>query len=385
MSYRAISADSHIVEPPHLWEKWLPAELRKFAPKLVKDQDGGDAWQYGEGMAPAPIGLVTVRRGRKYTDSDYKWTGMRVDQVNQGAFYGEARLAEQDEDGVVAEVIYAPVRAAMHFMAPGSDEIAQAGVCAYNDWLQKEFCAVDPKRLVGLALMPNIGIEGSIAELRRTQEMGMRGCTIMAWPSGGMNLSRDDDPFWAEAEKLGVPVSIHVRLSGKEGLKGAAAAGALAGKGAAPINPLVTMSTGAVQDAPKLLAELVYSGMFDRFPKLQFVFGEVNVGWVPLVLESMDDHYVRDRIWTKTELERMPSTYWRTNFAATFIIDKFGIRNRDLIGPETILWSTDYPHHRCDWLESQRIIREHMDGVSADEATAMCSGNAARIYGLDGR
>jgi predicted TIM-barrel fold metal-dependent hydrolase len=380
VTYKAISADSHIVEPPHLWEKWLPSELRKFAPKLVKDFEGGDAWQYGEGMAPAPIGLVAVRRGRKYTDPDYKWTGMRIDQVNQGAFYPEPRLAEQDEDGVDAEVIYAPVRAAMHFMAPGNDEIALAGVQAYNDWLQKEFCAFAPSRLVGLALIPNIGLEASIAELRRTNEIGMKGCTIMAWPSGGMNLSRADDPFWAEAEKLGVPVSIHVRLSGKEGVvKGAAGAAGLATRDAAPINPLVTMSTGAVADAPKLLAE---SGMFDRFPKLRIVFGEVNVGWVPEVLESMDDHYTRDRIWTKTDLARMPSTYWKTNFAATFIIDKFGVRNRDLIGPETMLWSTDYPHHRCDWLESRRIIAEHMEGVPADEAAAMCAGNAARIYGL---
>ena len=316
MTYRAISADSHIIEPPHLWEKWLAPELRKFAPKLVKDHEGGDAWQYGEGMAPAPIGLVGVRRGRKYTDPDYKWTGLRIDQVNQGAFYGEPRLAEQDEDGVSAEVIYAPVRAAMHFMSPGNDEIARAGVQAYNNWLHQEFCAVAPNRLIGLALMPNIGIEG-----------------------------------------------------------------ALAGS-AAVLNPLVTMSTGAVADAPRLLAEMVYSGMFDRFPRLQMVFGEVNVGWVPVVLESMDDHYNRDRIWTKTELQRMPSTYWKTNFAATFIIDRFGIRNRDQIGSETIMWSTDYPHHRCDWLESQRIIAEHMQGVPAQEAAAMCAGNAARIYGI---
>ena len=382
MTYRAISADSHIIEPPHLWEKWLAPELRKFAPKLVKDPEGGDAWQYGEGMAPAPIGLVGVRRGRKYTDPDYKWTGLRIDQVNQGAFYGEPRLAEQDEDGVSAEVIYAPVRAAMHFMSPGNDEIAMAGVQAYNNWLHQEFCAVAPQRLVGLALIPNIGIEGALAELRRTHQMGMKGCTIMAWPSGGMNLSRDDDPFWAEAERLGVPVSIHVRLSGKEGLKGAIAAGALAGKGAAPINPLVTMSTGAVADAPKLLAEMVYSGMFDRFPRLQMVFGEVNVGWVPVVLESMDDHYNRDRIWTKTELQRMPSTYWKTNFAATFIIDRFGVRSRDQIGTETMMWSTDYPHHRCDWHETRRIIDEHMQGVPAREAAAMCAGNAQRIYGI---
>lgn len=55
-------------------------------------------------------------------------------------------------------MIYAPVRAAMHFMSPGNDEIAMAGVQAYNNWLQREFCAVAPNRLIGLALMPNIGI-----------------------------------------------------------------------------------------------------------------------------------------------------------------------------------------------------------------------------------
>jgi predicted TIM-barrel fold metal-dependent hydrolase len=54
----------------------------------------------------------------------------------------------------------------------------------------------------------------------------------------------------------------------------------------------------------------------------------------------------------------------------------------EAISAETILWSTDYPHHRCDWLESQRLIAEHMQGVPAREAAAMCAGNAARIYGL---
>jgi len=78
----------------------------------------------------------------------------------------------------------------------------------------------------------------------------------------------------------------------------------------------------------------------------------------------------------------MPSSYWRDQLRPRpFIIDKSGFRNRDLIGPETILWSTDYPHHRCDWLESQRLIAEHMDGVRR-EAAAMCAGNAARIYGI---
>src|SRR5262249_58890068 len=57
-----ISSDSHIVEPPDLWEKWLEPEFRPYAPKLVKDEEGGDAWLYNDGGAPAPLGLVTGTR-----------------------------------------------------------------------------------------------------------------------------------------------------------------------------------------------------------------------------------------------------------------------------------------------------------------------------------
>ena len=82
MDYKVISADSHVSEPPHLWKKWLAPEFQKYAPKLVKDPDGGDAWQYGEGIAPAMSGLILVKRGRKYADKDYRWSGLTFEAAN---------------------------------------------------------------------------------------------------------------------------------------------------------------------------------------------------------------------------------------------------------------------------------------------------------------
>jgi hypothetical protein len=138
------------------------------------------------------------------------------------------------------------------------------------------------------------------------------------------------------------------------------------------------MSTGAVSDAPKLLAERVQRDAFHRSPR-PGSFCEVNIGWVPVVLESMDDHYVRDRIWTKTPA-RMPSTTGApiSRRRSSSMSGSATATDRARDDP----WSTDYPHHRCDWLESQRIIAEHMQGVPAAEAAAMCAGNAARIYGI---
>ena len=76
MTEPMISSDSHIVEPPDLWERWLEPEFRPLAPKLVRDEEGGDAWLYNDGGAPAPLGLVTVTRDRPR--EELRWSGARV-------------------------------------------------------------------------------------------------------------------------------------------------------------------------------------------------------------------------------------------------------------------------------------------------------------------
>ena len=62
MDYKIIDADQHIIEPANLWEQWLPKKFQDKAPKLVKDEDGGDAWQLGDIIEP--FGLVAVQETR---------------------------------------------------------------------------------------------------------------------------------------------------------------------------------------------------------------------------------------------------------------------------------------------------------------------------------
>ena len=59
MEYKLVSADAHFIEPPNLWKDWLPAKWQQIAPKLVKDKDGGDAWDYGAGE-PSPLGIYAA-------------------------------------------------------------------------------------------------------------------------------------------------------------------------------------------------------------------------------------------------------------------------------------------------------------------------------------
>ena len=137
--YNIISADGHTIEPPHMWERYLPEKFHAQMPRLVKDPKGGDAWEVVPGQPVMPIGLVTNRGewGMRYEDND--WFGTTYESMRQGAFDGKARLEEQDIDAVDAEVLYPSQRTMSAFMAQSDAGYHLAGVDAYNQWMWEEF------------------------------------------------------------------------------------------------------------------------------------------------------------------------------------------------------------------------------------------------------
>jgi len=385
-TYRIISADGHTIEPPHMWETYLPKRFHDRMPKLVKDPKGGDAWELIPGAPPMPLGLVTSAGpwGKRY--EELEWYGSTYDNVRPGAFDGKARLVDQDIDGIQAEVLYPSQRTMGTFMGQPDDDYHLAGVEAYNQWMHDEFMAVDPTRLIGLYQMPAVDIDLSIAKLKEAKALGYKGAILCAYPSGNPKLSDADDPFWTVAEELRMPIHIHVGLNQAGQRQVGKAREARASQQEVPqflakLPDLQTMG-GAVAQASAFMSEFIYSGMFDRFPELQMVAAEVGAAWVPAMLEHMDDHWWRNRTWTGSNLELLPSEYFRRNWVVTFIREPFAMFARHWIGVDNLMWSTDYPHHRHDWPYSRRVIEETMAGVPEHEKHAMVCGNAQRLYEL---
>jgi predicted TIM-barrel fold metal-dependent hydrolase len=369
-AYRLVDADCHTLEPPHLWETWLPKRFRDRAPKLVKDEEGGDAWSFGPGRPLMHIGLVATP-GMRY--EDIRWKGYTYQDIRKSCFDGKARLEDMDADGVDAEFLYPSQRTMYHFMGNEDREFHRAGVRAYNDWLAEEFCAPDPERLFGLAQMPNLGVEEAIAEMRRCREKGFRGVILTAWPNGSDNLGPEDDRFFAAAQDLSMPISIHIRIV-RPGRK---STGALEGPGA-----IANMALAGMTLFPEVMAEIMVSGVHDRFPRLAFLGVETDVGWVPAALEQLDNFYWRNRAHTGIQIRRLPSEYFHEHWLCTFIRDRVGIKNRYDVGVRNMAWSTDFPHHGNDWPYSRKVVGEMFDGVPARERHEICAGNVVRTYGL---
>ncbi len=380
-----VDADCHILEPPDIWKNHLGSKWADKAPQLVKDHEGGDAWLTAVGGEPDPIGL-TATPGMAY--DQFRWFGVTYEQARKGCYDGAARLADMDADGVAAEVLFPPQRTMSHFLGDDDPEFVLAGVEAYNNFLFDEFCAPDPSRLIGMAQMPSVGIDAAVAGVHAAAARGAKGVLISNWPAGGESLSRDDDPFWAAACEVGLPVSIHINIISRAqrmaGRKAAAAQGnalyrldseATRAKAIGGMSHVFAMATGA-------MTSMIFTGVFERFPDLRVCWIETGVGWIPHFLECVDDRWWRNRVWGDLPISNPPSFYWYRNNAATFIVDRSGIELRHRVGVDNIMWSSDYPHHGNDWPYSRKVVEEMMGQCSEDERAAIAGGNATRIWGI---
>ena len=270
--YRLISADSHVNEPPDLWTKRVPAALRDRAPRMERF-DEGDAWVI-EGVRD-PVNFGWNACAGLPADEMTGW--VRFEELRRGGYDPAARLEEMSEDGVDAEVLYPTPRLSNAIVANRDTAYHLAMVQAYNDWLS-EYVAYAPARFAGLAIVPNRGADHAVAEIQRLHDRpGIRGFMMGCYPNGTLAPSDEDDAVWGLLAELGSPINIHVALTQTM---------PSAHKAKLP-------GWGRIFDVGNRMIDMVFSGIFDRFPGLDVVVAEVDCGWLPYVKEQIDNNYGR--------------------------------------------------------------------------------------------
>lgn len=360
--YHLISADSHINEPGDLWTSRVPAAYRDRVPRIERFEQG-DAFVI-EGMDdPMPFGLnACAAMGPEHRKAWMFW-----DQVRAGGYDPVERIKEMDADQVDGEVLFPSPRLFSAIFANPDRDLHLVMVKAYNEWLL-EFAGHDPARLRALPVLPNAGVDQAIAEIERIADLpGVGGLLMGQYPTGGIMPTRENDPVWEAIVERDLTLNIHVALS--PGMpKASGTPGPLPGAGR------------HLTIAGQLLV-LIFSGIFDRFPSLQVVAAEVDCGWVPYYKEQIDDNFRRFR--HNYSMDRFPSEYLDTNVNFSFVTDSYGVDNRDRIGVERMLWSTDYPHPSSSWPNSWSGVNSLMSGVPASERDLILFGNAVRLYRFD--
>ena len=373
MEYRIIDADSHTNEPGHLWQNRVPASMKEKAPRMIELKDGKVGWSFDGGKRVSPVGLTAVA-GLDATQ--YDGTGTPYDKIRPGSYDPKARLEEMEYDMVQAQVIFPSVAIQGPHAYTDDRELQLACVRAYNDWLYEEFCSVAPDRLIGLPIAPCTGVEDLILEWKRVADRGARGLILSSYPNGTFNPSIEDESFWSEVQDWDYAIHLHFGFFNPPG----SAAGTLAGRKPPPTGALLPRLGSSVF---KPLADTIYMGLYERFPKIKMVGVETGIGWIPFFLETLDDNFLRHRFNSGWHLKMMPSEYFKRNVWATFVTDPLGVELRHKVGVEHIMWSTDYPHVQTDWPNSQRTLAGDMRNVPEDEVRKMVRDNAVKLYRLE--
>jgi uncharacterized protein len=360
-----ISADSHITEAPGTYVDYIDKKYKDTAPHLVRDPKLGDVFVIDGFNRPLQIGLVAAA-GKKAEELAV-W-GAKFENLHRGGWDPEARMLDQDRDGIAAEVLYPSI--GMTLCNHRSVDYKKACFDAYNLWLA-EYCSPHPDRLIGLGQTAMRSVEEGIEDLRKMKALGFRGVMLPGNPGVSDYDDPIYDPFYEAAVDLKMPLSFHILTSHADTLK----------QRGPKINGLMAIIRGC-QD---ILGVFVFGGVFQRHPKLKVVCVEADAGWVPHFMYRMDHAYKRHRYWLPPsgKLNKMPSEYFRENVYTTFQDDWVAFQMKDMCNIRRLLWANDFPHSDSTWPDSQELLRQHRQGLTDEEFKLIVHDNAAELYGLN--
>lgn len=364
------SCDSHVVEAPEVFEG-LEAQFGERAPRIITEFGGrpGTFLFWPQRGIPLPVGRFGIAGNRLDDPATQErmlkgWEGM-----NPGVRDPVARLKEQEQDGIVGEVMYPSIN--MLTFSIEDRDVVQAIFRRHNDWI-RDYCSHSPERLIGVGCLPLPDIEESIQELHRVAKMGIRGVAIpCSAPLDKPYGHPDYEPFWAAAQEVGLPITMHIFC------------GSTWDMGAPAHWDGVVSYTLAHALVWNTVSNIVTSGIVERYPKLRFVVAEWETGWLAHVLSRWDHAAYRTPTVLSPDLTMKPSEYFHRNFSITFEDDEIGVRTREVIGVENLLWGNDYPHHDAIWPRSQEVLKDIMQDVPQDEVEKMVWRNVQQLYNID--
>jgi predicted TIM-barrel fold metal-dependent hydrolase len=348
-----VSADSHMIERDCWYDKF-PDELKDKAPRM-EFRDGGFHFTL-EGRPMLPDGF-----SKGLCDAM---------ECNPGLSQMAARLADIDVEGVSKELIFPQRLFGLYILS--HEEMRDEIFSIYNEDIAVR-CAEGQGRIYPV-MIPNFwDLKKTRASLKRIKELGGR--AIMLPNKPGKNIAGEQihyndpklDPLWAEIEASGLPICFHIGEQVVQAMHGAAGTGLI-----------VQMQGFRLQ-----WGQLVFGGVFDRFPGLKVVFVEAGLSWVASMLHDADMGANSFPNFIVPALKHPPSWYWRNHCYATFMTDPVGLQTIDRIGVETAMWSSDYPHQESTFGYTRSAIQAVFDSVpNVEDAQKILGKTALDVFNM---
>lgn len=329
-----IDADGHVTEPA--------AGLRKYMGESYQNRPiaEGEAWDRGLG------GTL----GKSNHDP-------------------QVQLADMDTGGIDIQVIFPTSQLSLARIR--ETELATERARAYNDWLAA-FCGADPRRLKGVAVVALQDVDEAIKEARRAVlELGHVGVMM---PTNVVDQDIGEKQFWPfyeAVEELGVGLALHGGIHMADRMTGR-------------FSSFIKVHTLAFPfECMAALTGLMFSGVPEVFPNLRIAALEGCCGWVPFLMDRMDEEFELRGHREAPLLKAKPSEYMRSGriyigveseeAPIPYVIETFGA--------DKLLWASDYPHWDSPWPHGTQAFLTR-DDISDTAKRQILQENPQRFYGF---
>jgi predicted TIM-barrel fold metal-dependent hydrolase len=380
---RVIDADTHLTEAHDLWTSRAPARYRDRVPR-VEEVDGRPMWIVdGAELGFAGGGGVIDRQGGKgrALEALYEWT---IDQIHVGAYDPKARLEVMDDSGIWAQVCFPnSIGLGGQGLSDVVDdpELRLTCVQIYNDAMA-EVQAEHDQRLLPMPVLPAWDVEASAREAERVADLGLRGVNMTSDPQdlGAPDLAnRAWDPVWEVCADRQLPVHFHIGAS----LTTMTYFGTYPWPSQDEDTKLAIGGTLLFIGNARVVANIILSGVFDRYPSLQVVSVESGIGWIPFILGALDYEMSENAPKQLEALSMLPSEYFRRNLYATFWFEKNDVPALvAAVGADRILFETDFPHPTCLYPKPLDTVADKLSILAPEAQRQILGENAARLYRL---
>jgi predicted TIM-barrel fold metal-dependent hydrolase len=246
-----------------------------------------------------------------------------------------------------------------------------------------DWCGRFPERRAGIGQIFLNDVDDAIEDVHWIKEHGLRGGVLISAIAPDIDYVKPlydpvYDPLWKVCEELEVPVNSH----GGTGLPN---------YGKYPAAALLFITEVSFY-SQRPFVQLLFSGVFERFPNLKFVMTEQGCSWLVDTLRMLDGFHAQMAFGRIGELKfdadnrlpRPPSEYFKQNcyVGVSFpgVVEAKGMKK---LGLENMMWGSDYPHHEGSTPFSRELLRLGFADWPAADLQQVLGRTAAKVYGFD--
>ncbi len=279
---------------------------------------------------------------------------------------GAGRIALMDESGVDMQVL-SVTTPALHNLEP-QESVALAR--RTND-LVAATVAKNPDRFQGFATLPTAAPSEAALELERgVRELGLKG-SMLCGRTREKNLDHPDFlPMFEAAARLRVPLFIHPQIPQR-----AVRDALYSGFGEQIDTAFAAFGLGWHYEAGIQFVRLMLAGVFDKFPELQIILGH----WGEVVLFYLERLQSLKRV---APLKNDVAEYFKQNLYVTasgMWSEDYMQRAVKIVGPERLLFSTDYPYQYRPGGGPRKFLESV--GLSAEDKELFANRNWEQLTG----